>query len=74
MATTAALLRLAAEALDDGRDPLANPFLSDNDVTLDQLLTMAEMLAVGARVVADGIENPRSPAGQAMLLQMAASA
>ena len=71
--TTAQMLRLAADALDDGRDPLTNPFLADNDVTLDQCYALAEQLAIGARIVAAGIENPRSPQGMAMLMTMAAS-
>jgi len=70
--TTAALLRAAADALEDGRDPLANPFLSDNDVTLDQCYSLADQLAIGARIVAAGIESPRSPQGIAMLMTMAA--
>jgi hypothetical protein len=68
--SSADLLRKAADALDDGRDPLANPFLADNDVTLDQCYSLAGQLAIGARVVAEGIENPRSVAGQAMLMAM----
>lgn len=71
--TTAQLLRAAADALEDGRDPLASPFLSDNDVTLDQCYSLAEQLAIGARIVAAGIENPRSPQGTAMLMTMVGS-
>jgi hypothetical protein len=70
--TTAQLLRLAADALDDGQSPLANPFLSENGVTLDQCMTMAELLATGARIVAAGIEDPRSPQGTVMLTTMIA--
>jgi hypothetical protein len=70
--TSAELLDLAAEALEDGRDPLANPFLSDNDVTLDQCYSLAEQLAIGARVMAAGIREPSSPQGIAMLMTMAA--
>ena len=70
--TSAELLELAAEALDDGRDPLSNPFLSDNDVTLDQCYSLAQQLAIGARIVAAGIRKPKSPQGVAMLLTMAA--
>lgn len=66
--TTAALLRLAADALDDGQIPLMNPFLSEHDVTLDQCMSMAEQLAIGARIVAAGIEDPRSPQGIAYLM------
>jgi hypothetical protein len=70
--TTAELLELAADALDDGRDPLAEPFLSDNGVTLDQCYSLADQLAIGARIVAAGIRTPRSPQGVAMLMTMAA--
>jgi len=65
--STAALLRKAAGALDRGEDPLTAPFLGDNDVSLDQCYTLAEQLAIGARIVAAGIEEPRSLAGQAYL-------
>ena len=71
--SSADLLRAAADALDDGRDPLTNPFLADNDVTLDQCYSLAEQLAIGARIVAEGIEKPRSLAGQAMLMSMVRS-
>ena len=50
--STAALLRKAAEALERGESPLTTPFLGDNDVTLDQAFTLAEQLAIGARIVA----------------------
>jgi hypothetical protein len=69
--TSAELLELAAEALGDGRDPLTNPFLSDNDVTLDQCYSLAEQLAIGARIVAYGIRKPKSPQGTAMFITMA---
>jgi len=70
--TSAELLELAAEALDDGRDPLTNPFLSDNEVTLDQCYSLARQLAIGARIVAAGIRKPKSEQGMAMFLTMAA--
>ena len=73
MTSSAELLRRAAAALDDGQIPLVNPFLSDNDVTLDQCFSLAEQLAIGARIVAAGIENPRSPQGVAMVMTMAES-
>jgi hypothetical protein len=72
--TTAALLRAAASALDDGRNPLANPFLSEHEVTLDQCFSLAEQLAIGARIVAAGIEDPRGLHGQAYFAMLAASA
>jgi hypothetical protein len=70
--TSAELLIAAAEALEDGRDPLTSAFLADNDVTSDQCLALAEGLAVGARIMAAGIRNPRSQQGVAMLMTMAA--
>lgn len=59
MSRSSELLKAAADALDDGRNPLANPFLSDHDVTLDECYSLAEWLAVGARLMAWAIENPR---------------
>ncbi len=69
--TSAELLRKAADALDNGQIPLENPFLSDNEVTLDQCFSLAQQLAIGARIVAAGIEKPRSMQGMAMLAIMA---
>jgi len=74
LVSTSGLLRKAADALDDGRDPLTNPFLSENDVTLDQCFTLAEQLAIGARMVAEAIENPASEIGMAYFLMLARSA
>lgn len=71
--TTAELLRLAADALDDHQDPLAEPFLSKHEVTIDQVMSLAEQLAIGARIVAAGIEKPRSHQGIAMFMTMADS-
>ncbi len=36
-----------------------NPFLSDHDVTFDECMDMAEYLALGARLIAWAIENPK---------------
>jgi hypothetical protein len=55
---TSKLLKAAADALDDGRDPLTNPFLADNEVTLDECYSLAEWLAVGAQLMTWAIENP----------------
>jgi hypothetical protein len=71
--STAALLRKAAEALEQYDDPFAGSFLSDNDVTSDQCMTLADQLAIGARIVAAAIENPRSEAGVAYALTLATS-
>jgi hypothetical protein len=68
---SAELLLAAAEALDDGQIPLCNPFLAEHDVTLDQCMSLAQQLAIGARIMARGIENPRSEEGIAMLMTMA---
>ena len=73
MASSAELLRRAADALDDGQIPLVNPFLSDNDVTLDQCMALAEHLALGARIVAAGINNPGSPQGLVLMMEMVRS-
>ena len=70
--TTADLLRAAADALDDGTDPFTPGWLGEHNVTLDQCYSLAAQLAIGARIVAAGIENPRSPQGVAMLMAMAA--
>jgi hypothetical protein len=65
------LLTAAAAALEDGQIPLMNPFLSEYEVTADECFSLAEQLAIGARVVAYGLENPRSPEGLAVLMSMA---
>jgi hypothetical protein len=69
--TTAALLRKAAEALDRQEDPFSGEFLGTNDVTSDQCMTLAEQLAIGARIVAAAIGNPRSEFGVAYALAIA---
>lgn len=71
--TTAELLRRAADALDESEDPFAGSFLRTNDVTADECMTLAEQLALGARIVAYAIEHPRSTHAQAMMLTMIAS-
>jgi hypothetical protein len=71
--TTAQLLRKAADALDKGSDPLDVSFVTENDLSLDQLFTLAEQLAVGARIMAKAIEDPRSPQCIAMALTIADS-
>lgn len=72
--SSASLLRKAAEALDAGEDPFGGTWLRDNDVSFDQCLSLAELLAIGARIVAHGIENATSPEGQALVLTIARSA
>jgi hypothetical protein len=65
------LLMAAATALEAGEDALATPFLTEHQVTLDEAYSLAEQLAIGARVVAYGLDNPRSPEGSAVLMTMA---
>jgi len=56
------LLREAADALDDGRIPLMNPFLSEHDVSFEECMNMADFLALGARLMAWVVENPKHAA------------
>jgi hypothetical protein len=69
--TTAALLREAANVLEKGKDPFTPEFLGDHGVTIDQCIALADQLAIGARIVAAAIENPRSPAGIAWATALA---
>lgn len=73
MASTAGLLRKASEALERAEDPFSGEFLRDNDVTFDQCMTLSQMMALGARVVAKALEQPRSEAGLAVFSEMASS-
>lgn len=45
------LLNLAAAAMEDGRDPFHEAFLIEHEVTLDEVFSLSEMLAVGARLL-----------------------
>lgn len=47
---TKQLLTAVAAALDDGMDPFEVDFLSEHNVTFDECHTLAEALAVGARL------------------------
>lgn len=69
--SSAALLRKAAEALEAGENPFSTGFLTGNSVTLDQLSSLADQIAIGARIIAAGIEKPKSLAGRAMFAAMA---
>lgn len=51
MTRTKPLLLLAAAALDDGRDPFSDAFLSEHGVTLDECYGLSEQLALGARLL-----------------------
>jgi hypothetical protein len=52
------LLKTAADALSDGRDPFAADFLVEHEVTLDEVYDLSDLMAVGARLVAWGLEHP----------------
>lgn len=59
MSRMSGLLRDAADALDDGQIPLANPFLAEHDVTFDECMDMAGLMSAGARIVAWAMDNPK---------------
>jgi hypothetical protein len=59
MSRMSSLLREAADALNDGRDPLTAPFLDEYDVTLDECYDLAGFLAIGAQMVAWAMDNPK---------------
>jgi hypothetical protein len=63
----AQLLLDAAAALDSDEDPLDEQFLALHEVTSHECANLAQQLAIGARLVAYGIEHPDSPEGQAVL-------
>ena len=46
-------------------------FLTKHEVTFDQCMSLSQQLAIAARIMAHGIENPRSEEGIAMLMTMA---
>jgi len=73
MNRTADLIKAAADALDDGRDPFQQAFLVDHDVTFDECMILSQLLAVGGRLVAFGIENPTVMLGALNGAQMAAA-
>ena len=65
------LLLAAAEALEAGDDPFGGGFLAEHDVTSSECINLARQLAIGARVVAEGLNRPRSPQGTGVLMAMA---
>jgi hypothetical protein len=52
MSRESELLKIAADRLEDGRDPLAGAFLAEQQVTYDECLDLAGALATGARLYA----------------------
>ena len=59
MSRSSELLKAAAEALEDGRDPLSAAFLGEYDVSLDECFDLADSLALGAHLIAWAMDNPR---------------
>lgn len=51
------LMNAAADALDDGRDPFQEAFLTNHNVTLDEVYILSEALALGARLYLDVIDQ-----------------
>jgi hypothetical protein len=56
------LLIAAADALERGEDPLALHFLNEHDVEAGECLDLADSLAIGARLLAWVMENPKQAA------------
>lgn len=59
MRRMADLLTKAADALDHGEDPFGLHFLNEHEVESGECLDMADYLALGARLAAWVIENPK---------------
>jgi hypothetical protein len=57
------LLNAAATTLDDGGDPFSEGFLAAHEVTFDECMSLAGLLATGARLVAYPLENPGAAEG-----------
>jgi hypothetical protein len=51
MSRSSNLLLVAADALDQGRDPFADSFLVEHAITLNECYELAERLATGARMM-----------------------
>lgn len=58
MSRQSQLLKAAAQAMENSEDPFHESFLRANGVTLDECFDLAELLALGARLMAWAIENP----------------
>lgn len=59
MSRQSQLLKAAAAAMENGEDPFHESFLGANEVTLDECFDMADLLALGAQVMAWAIEHPK---------------
>ena len=65
------LLEAAAAALEAGEDPFGGSFLREHEVSSDECRSLAHQLAIGARVVARGLDKPASVEGQAVFMAIA---
>lgn len=52
------ILAAAADAMESGVDPFDTAFLVVNRVSVDESYVMGDLLALGARLVAFGLEHP----------------
>jgi len=68
------LLEAAASALEAGEDPFGGSWLGEHEVTSDECRALANQLAIGARVVAAGLDTPRSVEGQVVFMAIARGA
>jgi hypothetical protein len=57
------LADLAADALDDGRNPFEHQFLADNDITFDECMSLAGIFATGGRLFAYALDHPNIARG-----------
>ncbi|HXJ24453.1 MAG TPA: hypothetical protein VNH17_02075 [Streptosporangiaceae bacterium] len=71
MASTVKLLELAADALERGEDPFSTAFLGKHEVEFDQCMSMAEQLAIGARIVARALTHVPGRPGPELLAYVA---
>lgn len=67
------LMHLAADALDEGMDPFNQAFLAEHDVTFDECMSLAEMLATAGRLFAYALDNPTIARGAVNGAHMAAA-
>jgi hypothetical protein len=57
------ILTAAADAMEAGMDPFDTAFLVDNQVSLDESYVMGDLMALGARLIALGLEHPEIARG-----------
>jgi hypothetical protein len=67
------LLQAAAEALEQGEMPLSEHFLCEHEVTAAEAMSLSQQLAIGARVVAYGLDHPQSHEGIAVMTRLVES-